>query len=152
MPTYVVSLRPGLLSDAQRDETARAITRIHHEATGAPQYFVQVVINEAASAVRYLGGAPANDQIWIRADIRAGRTVAQRTALMQAMVKAVSAIAGVDDTKVWIYLCNIDATDMIEYGHVLPQPGGEQAWFEALPQPLRHHLAALGATPDASKL
>jgi hypothetical protein len=33
---------------------------------------------------------------------------------------------------------------MIEYGHVLPAPGDEQAWFEKLPQPLKDYLAGLG--------
>jgi hypothetical protein len=34
---------------------------------------------------------------------------------------------------------------MIEYGHVLPAPGEEQAWFEKLPQSLQDYLAGLGA-------
>lgn len=148
MPTYVCSVRPGLLSDSQKAEIAKAITRSHHEATGAPTYFVQVVIDEKATAERYLGGEPASDQIWIRGDIRAGRTVEQRSGLMLAIMKDVSRITGVDDASIWVYLCNLDPTDMVEYGHVLPQPGREQAWFDALPEGLREYLVALGTVKD----
>ncbi|GJE44991.1 tautomerase family protein [Methylobacterium soli] len=144
MPTYVCSVRPGLLDERQKAEIAEAITRRHHEVTGAPTYFVQIVIDEKATADRYLGGQLANDQIWIRADIRAGRTVEQRSGLMLAIMRDVSRIAGVDETTIWVYLCNLEATDMVEYGHVLPAPGQEQTWFDALPVKLQDHLVSLG--------
>ena len=144
MPTYVCSVRPGLLDEQQKSEIAKSITRNHHEATGAPTYFVQVVIEEKATAVRYLGGEPAADQVWIRADIRSGRTVEQRSNLMLAIMRDVSRIAGVDEGSTWVYLCNLEPTDMVEYGHVLPLPGQEQAWFDALPEKLRDYLLSLG--------
>jgi len=144
MPTYVCSVRPGLLDEQQKSEIAKSITRNHHEATGAPTYFVQVVIEEKATAVRYLGGEPAADQVWIRADIRSGRTVEQRSNLMLAIMRDVSRIAGVDEGSIWVYLCNLEPTDMVEYGHVLPLPGQEQAWFDALPEKLRDYLLSLG--------
>lgn len=93
MPTYVCSVRPGLLDESAKAEIARAITRNHHEATGAPAYFVQVVIEEK-------------------------------------------------------YLCNLEPTDMVEYGHVLPLPGKEKEWFDALPPELQDYLAALGTKKD----
>ena len=34
--------------------------------------------------------------------------------------------------------------DMVEFGHVLPEPGREREWFEALPRELRERLADLG--------
>lgn len=148
MPTYVCSVRPGLLDEAKKAEIARAITRNHHEATGAPAYFVQVVIEEKAGSQRYLGGEPAQDQIWIRADIRAGRTVEQRSGLMLAIMADVARIAGVEEEKIWVYLCNLEPTDMVEYGHVLPLPGKEKEWFEALPPSLQEYLAALGTKKD----
>ena len=32
---------------------------------------------------------------------------------------------------------------MVEFGHVLPEPGGEREWLEALPPALRASLLAL---------
>ncbi len=105
---------------------------------------MQVVIDENATADRYLGGEPASDQIWIRGDIRSGRTVDQRSSLMLAIMRDVSRIAGVDEASIWVYLCNLEPTDMVEYGHVLPLPGQEQAWFDGLPKNLRDYLVSLG--------
>jgi hypothetical protein len=43
-------------------------------------------------------------------------------------------------------------TDMIEYGHVLPMPGKEKAWFESLPGTLQAYLEELGTTKDNFRL
>jgi phenylpyruvate tautomerase PptA (4-oxalocrotonate tautomerase family) len=145
MPTYVCSIGTGSLSPKQKSEIASNITRVHAEATGAPAYLVQVVIEERSNSELFLGGEPASRQIYIRGDIRAGRTQTQRERLMLDMMAAVSRIAVVDQTSVWINLCNLEPTDMLEYGHVLPAAGKEQEWFDKLPAALKTHLTALGA-------
>lgn len=78
MPTYVYSVPPKSLSDGQKDQIAVAIGRRHSEATGAPPFFVQVVIEESDTTRRYLGGEPSGAHIWIRGDIR--RAVPRRCA------------------------------------------------------------------------
>jgi|SRR5271154_5032716 len=148
MPTYVCSIPAGLLTAAQKTAIAEAISRIHSEATGAPRFFVQTVIDEKDTSQRFLGVQPATGHIWVRGDIRAGRTAAQRETLMLNMVKAISDIAGVDRNSIWVYLCNLEPTDMVEYGHVLPVAGEEQAWFEKLPRSLQQYLAGLGTKKD----
>ncbi len=144
MPTYACSVSAGSLTPQQKSQIAAGITRIHTEATGAPAYFVQVVIEERTTSELFLGGVPAVQHIWIRGDIRAGRTKAQREQLMLAIMKAVSTIAAIDPNSVWINLCNLEPTDMVEYGHVLPEPGQEQEWFDRLPQLLQTYLIGLG--------
>ena len=144
MPTYVCSIRPGLLDDEAKAALAKAITRIHSEATGAPTFFVQVVIDENPGRTRFLNGNPAEDHVWIRAEIRAGRPEAVREGLAVALTKAAAKIAGVPDTDVWVYLCNLAPTDMVEYGRVLPVPGEEEAWTNALPADLRARLLPRG--------
>ena len=148
MPTYVCSVPAGSLNAAQKILIAQAITRIHSESTGAPQFFVQVIIDENKSVDRFLGGRLSANHFWIRGDIRAGRTEDQRKTLMVQIVKEVSQIAGISEESIWVYLCNLEPTDMIEYGHVLPAPGNEKAWFERLPQSLQDYLAGLGTTKN----
>src|SRR5919106_4206425 len=143
MPTYVCVVKAGLLNDEQKQRIASAITRLHSEATGAPTWFAQVVIDENEQRQRYLGGQRADHQIWIRADIRAGRTSEQRQRLMLSIMRAVSEISGVEESAIWVYLCNLAPDDMVEYGHVLPRPGEEQAWFEALPPELQCYLTSI---------
>ncbi len=152
MPTYVCSLAEGFVNDSQKAAIAEAVTRIHGEETGAPSYFVQVVIEEKKSADRFLGGSRAAGQIWIRGDIRAGRTQAQRNAMMLRIMKEVSRITNAKEEEIWVYLCNLEPTDMLEYGHVLPQPGEEADWFSRLPKPLQDYLAQLGTTRDTFTL
>ena len=79
MPTYACSAAAGRLTPAQKLEIVQSITAIHHGETGAPRYFVQVIFYDIAPANQYIAGelAPAG-QIWIRGDIRDGRTQEQR--------------------------------------------------------------------------
>lgn len=152
MPTYVCSVPPKLLTQEQKARIAQAISQRHSEATGAPSFFVQVEIEESPSKVRYLGGTLTNAHIWIRGDIRAGRPQATRQSLMLNIMRDVSAITGVQAQDIWIYLCNLEPTDMVEFGHVLPSPGDEPAWFDALPKPLQDYMISLGTTGQTFKL
>jgi hypothetical protein len=43
-----------------------------------------------------------------------------------------------------VYLNDLARTDMVEFGHVLPEPGGEQAWVDELPSDLHKELATRG--------
>jgi len=146
MPTYVISHAKNLVNDAQKSMIAQAISRVHNESTGAPSYFVQVVFEEKEPSNRFLGGSPATQHVWIRGDIRSGRTEAQRTALLLSIMKAVSSIARVKEEDVWVYLNNLSPNDMLEYGHVLPQPGKEAEWFASLPLSLQNYLKGLGGS------
>jgi phenylpyruvate tautomerase PptA (4-oxalocrotonate tautomerase family) len=147
MPTYVCSIPPGKLNDSQKSEIAGCISNRHSEATGAPQSMVQVVIEESR-ADRYLGFKRTSDHIWVRGDIRAGRTEEARVEMMLNMMKDINKITGIGDDNIWIYLCNLAPTDMVEYGHVLPRPGKEKQWFEQLPQSLQRYLASVGTTAE----
>ena len=148
MPTYVCVVKAGLLNDEQKQRIASAITRLHSETTGAPTWLVQVVIDENEQRQRYLNGIPTDHQIWIRADIRSGRTTEQRQRLMLSIIQAVNEISGVKESAMWVYLCNLAPEDMVEYGRVLPQPGQEQAWFEGLPAELQRYLTSIRMPND----
>jgi phenylpyruvate tautomerase PptA (4-oxalocrotonate tautomerase family) len=152
MPTYVCSVPPRLLNPEKKRKIAEAISKRHSEATGAPTFFVQVVIEENEATLRYLGGELASDHIWVRGDIRAGRTDEQRTGMMLKMMSDISAISGLAEDAIWIYVCNLAPTDMVEYGHVLPRPGEEKTWFASLPVDLQNYLSALGTTKESFTL
>jgi hypothetical protein len=72
--------------------------------------------------------------------------------LMLRIMREVAQTTGVKEDSVWVYLCNLAPTDMVEYGHVLPEPGEEAAWYDRLPKPLQQHLASLGTNKDEFKL
>ncbi|HEY1743095.1 MAG TPA: hypothetical protein VGG18_08010, partial [Granulicella sp.] len=83
-----------------------------------------------------------------RGDIRAGRTEAAREQMMLKIMEDISRITQISHDHIWVYVCNLAPTDMIEYGHVLPLPGKEKEWFENLPESLQRYLNSLGATKD----
>jgi phenylpyruvate tautomerase PptA (4-oxalocrotonate tautomerase family) len=146
MPTYVCSVLGNSVTDKQKHAIAEAIARVHSEETGAPNFFCQIVIEDKKPTDRFLGPSLASGQIWIRGDIRGGRTEGQRTKMMLRMMDEVSRITGVKKEEVWVYVCNLTPTDMVEYGHVLPRPGEETAWFDGLPKSLQNHMKQLGGT------
>lgn len=141
MPTYVCWTRTGQLSAEQRQRIAKSITEIHHEVALAPRYLVQVIFNELTAHSHYVGGLEAEpNHIWIRTDIRAGRTPEQKSRLMARIVDDVCAIADVSRENVWVYISDIPGPSVVEYGHILPQPGEEEAWFAKLPHALQEKL------------
>ena len=80
MPTYICSAAAGRLTTVQKTEIVRTITAIHHEETGASRYLDQVIFYDLAPDSHYVAGQPAPaDQIWVRGDIRGGRTNEQKS-------------------------------------------------------------------------
>jgi phenylpyruvate tautomerase PptA (4-oxalocrotonate tautomerase family) len=152
MPTYVCYVPNGKVSEQQKQEIAIAIGHRHSEATGASPFFVQVVVEEQGTAKRFLGGTATDHHIWIRGDIRGGRTEPEREEIMLNIMNDVSRITGFPIDDIWVYLCNLAPTDMVEYGHVLPKPGEEHKWFASLPLPLRNYLDGLGVHQQTFQL
>ena len=144
MPTYVCSTVAGRLTPVQKAEIVRSITAVHHEETGAPRYLVQVIFYDLAADGHYVAGraAPAH-QIWVRGDIRSGRTSEQKSQMALRIMQDVAKASGAVEDTVWVYLCDIPATNIAEYGRILPQPGEEDAWFSSLPGALRERLRPL---------
>ncbi|WOO79135.1 uncharacterized protein LOC62_02G002673 [Vanrija pseudolonga] len=151
MPTYIVKAPPGLTA-AQKSTIAQAITDRHHEATGAPRFFAQVVIEEDGPAQeRHLGGVPAasantKGHIWVHGNIRSGRSKSVKETLALSIMRDIAQIADLNEAFVWVYLSEIAPTNMVEYGRVLPPPGGEEDWFASLPYELAAQLESMGTT------
>ncbi len=144
MPTYACSTAAGRLTPAQKTDIVRCISTVHHEETGAPRYLVQVIFYEVASGNHYIAGELARpDQIWIRGDLRSGRTEVQKGKILRRILQGVAKSAAAAEEAVWVYLSDIPATNIAEYGRILPLPGNEDAWFAALPDPLKARLGPL---------
>lgn len=145
MPTYACWSETGLISAAARARIATALTEAHHEVAVAPRYFVQVLFPEFASGSLFLAGQPAGrGHVWIRADMRAGRTAEQKRELLGRITREVGDILEIPAESVWVYLSDIPGSSVAEYGRPLPDPGGEDEWFAQLPPDLQGRLAQLG--------
>jgi phenylpyruvate tautomerase PptA (4-oxalocrotonate tautomerase family) len=141
MPTYTVTTPEGCLTADQRAAIAREITRVHSETTGAPTYFAQVIFNEVAPGKYFVGGQLLLGlQLFVNGQIRAGRTTESKDALIALMLVAVAKAAGLPTSNVWIYITDLIPRQMVEFGNVLPEPGDERTWTEALPPADRAHM------------
>ncbi|AWN42472.1 tautomerase family protein [Methylobacterium durans] len=129
MPTYIVRTANLVLSEAQRQRIATAITEAHGGNTGAPGYFAQVFFEAAGPGTHFIGGRP-NDvpHVFVHGLIRAGRTAEQKRGLIEALCTRVGTAAGIGHEDVWVYVQDIVAEQMIEFGRILPEPGREAAW------------------------
>lgn len=140
MPTYAFTTA-RVLTAAQRAAIVESVTEIHTVEATAPRYFVQVVFHRVEPGSIFIGGQPASpDHVWVRADIRSGRTPAQKAKMLRRIMSETSAILGISEQAVWVYMSDIPAHGVLEFGNVLPEPGGEPAWLASLPPELREKL------------
>jgi phenylpyruvate tautomerase PptA (4-oxalocrotonate tautomerase family) len=144
MPTYVVSTSDGILTGEVQQSVAELITTAHNEEMRGPRYLVQVLFLSIPPSSRYVGSRAApSTQVWIRADVRSGGTLEQRTYLLQRLTREVAEACGISREDVWIYINELQAENMVEFGSILPSSGKEPEWLGAQSDELRTHLNAL---------
>ena len=144
MPTYIVRAPNGLLNGKSRTDLAVAITRIHAEVSGASQASTQVLFRAISQGDCFIGGKLlATTHCFIQGHIRAGRSAIERADLIRKIVPATCEILGVPRYAVWVYLSELPSRAMSEFGHVLPEPGDEDAWLANLPAEDRRRLEDL---------
>ncbi len=146
MPTYFCTSASGRLTPQQKSRIAGEITRIHAEVTGAPAFFAQVIFKEVKPGDWFMGGAPlTHEQIFIHGHIRAGRAAVDKTRMIKLMAEAVALAAQAQSSRsVWVYASELPPRQMIEFGHVLPEPGDEPAWTAALSDEDRSFMQSIG--------
>lgn len=145
MPTYNVIVPEGRLSAEQKSNVAAAITETHNEVTKAPLYFAQVIFYEVKPGNYFVGGTPlSGDQIFVHGNIRSGRSPADKKALLTKLVSLVGKAAAMPESHVWVYIAELPPAQMAEFGHILPEPGGEAAWTAALPAADRERMQGIG--------
>lgn len=145
MPTYYCTYPADALDLAKKAAVAKAITRVHHEVTGAPGFFAEVIFRDVADGDWFVGGVPlVGDQIFVHGNIRAGRSVEVRHELITRLAGAVAEASALPIGALWIYLSEIPPRAMMEFGHVLPEPGDEAAWTAALPAADRQRMEDIG--------
>jgi phenylpyruvate tautomerase PptA (4-oxalocrotonate tautomerase family) len=145
MPTYICTVAEGRISQNQKAAIALQITRIHSEVTGAPSYFAQVMFHEIKPGNHFMGGDPlSHDTLFVHGHIRAGRTPENKRALIERLAAALAKAVGLPASGVWIYIAELPARQMVEFGQILPEPGSEDAWTKALPAEARDFMQRIG--------
>ena len=145
MPTYTVHAPAGRLTDVHRKRIASGITRVHNDATGAQTFFAQVIFLEVQAGHWFVGGASmVGEQIFIHGQIRAGRSSDVKKKLLTGLVDVVCEAASFDRNLTWAYIVDLPPSQMVEYGHMLPEPGTEAEWLAALPSEDKALMESIG--------
>ncbi len=133
MPTYTVTVANLSLSPQQKSQIAEAITAAHSTQTGAPRFFAQVLFSIANEGDHFVGGrVNTAPQVYVHGLVREGRTIEIKQALMSQMLEEIAQIVDITAEDVWIYLQDIPATQMMEFGRFLPAPGEEAEWEKGM--------------------
>jgi len=131
MPVYMVYVTAGRLRPEQKGEVARAITSAHRKLTGTPHVLAQVSFQEQEPGNVFLGGVPqGSDTILVHGHHRLGRPAEVKRRLAAKIVEDISRAASVEKRHIWLYIDEMPANQMIEYGRFLPEPGHEEARFD----------------------
>ena len=145
MPTYTVTVASLSLTTEQESAIAAAITEAHHVNTGAPAFFAQVLFTTVAAGKHFIGGKIyRTPHLFVHGLIRAGRSAEAKNSLIKDITK-ICASAGVEPENVWVYLQDIPAAQMAEFGRILPEPGAEEDWLRGLSQKKIRELPDAGA-------
>jgi phenylpyruvate tautomerase PptA (4-oxalocrotonate tautomerase family) len=135
MPTYRCTTPRDLLNTERRGAIAGEIARIHQAVTGAATVFAQVIFDEMPDGSYFVGGGPLQSpQIHVHGTIRDGRSDLDLKRLLTELIDGVAAASGLRRRSVWVYLSELPARRMAEYGRILPEPGDEPAWLAELAQ------------------
>ena len=133
MPTYTVTVANLSLSPQQKSQIAEAITAAHNAQTGAPRFFAQVLFSAANEGEHFVGGrVNTAPQVYVHGLVREGRSTEIKQALMSQMLEGIAQIVEITAEEIWIYLQDIPATQMIEFGRFLPAPGDEAEWEKGM--------------------
>ena len=137
MPTWIRS------PPQRKVQIAVGIARIHHRFTGAPIAFTQCVFRDLGPDEHFIGGN----------QLRGTECGSMGTSVPSGPIRpethhgrdsgSLHPVLKIPESVVWVYPNELAHTDMIEFGRVLPEPGGEQCWLDQMSPELREHLVSL---------
>lgn len=122
MPVYSLTSKDKI-NDTRKEALANLFTDVHCGLTGAPEQFVHVLFSDG---IPITGGK----DLYIHANVRAGRTKETVAELSKQLVEKSAAILQVSTSQVKINLMEIQPKWCMEGGYIMPEPGEEDEWFE----------------------
>ena len=125
MPLYRCAIREGLSKEAQREQIAKEVVRIHCGVTGAPPSFVHAFFQE-----RPASELPEGQAAVVLGTIRWGRTDAQKAEIVSDLRSSVASALGCGESEVGVVTVDIPSKWNMEGGSLLPEPGEEAEWLE----------------------
>jgi phenylpyruvate tautomerase PptA (4-oxalocrotonate tautomerase family) len=79
----------------------------------------------------------------VHGQIRAGRGPEIKEPLILQMMSATAEIAQTDPSHVQVYIVDVPARQIAEWGQLLPLPGEEAAWDASIPEHVKQRMKDL---------
>lgn len=137
MPLYLCVTDTKSISLESKEKLAKGFTDIHCGLTFAPPSFVHV----------YFIDAPADDntnsEFTVLGNIRADRSESVKNQIIDRMCTLVSSVLKFDREKVAMTISESPGSWTMEGGHLLPEPGEEDAWMQRHYEMLAEHESKL---------
>jgi phenylpyruvate tautomerase PptA (4-oxalocrotonate tautomerase family) len=131
MPLYTCITQEGTLSAEQRATIATEITRIHTTRTGAGASFVRVIFQTLSPESTFAGGKPAVNA-FLLGIIRASRSTEVKAQLLNELWSMYKKATGLTDDQLFVTVIDVPASNGMEMGAILPEPGEEAEWLAKL--------------------
>jgi phenylpyruvate tautomerase PptA (4-oxalocrotonate tautomerase family) len=104
-----------------------------------------VIFIEVKHGNNFVSSVPLDtDQIRVEGHLRTGHDVEAKRSLVERIVEAVAQVTAMPKSHVWAHLVDMPASQIVEFGRVVPEPGGEAARIAALPVAERKEIEAIG--------
>lgn len=141
MPTYQITAVVNRLSKTQKCDLAASITKIHCQVTGAPAYFAQVIFNDVPENNYFIAGKPVTEDIvYIHGQIRAGRDLQAKQKIIMEILEVTAEITHVDKSNIQVYIIDVPAKQIAEWGKILPNPDEEAEWVASIPDHIKKRM------------
>jgi phenylpyruvate tautomerase PptA (4-oxalocrotonate tautomerase family) len=127
MALYRCDIPAGSLDADTREALAGVITNVHAAVIGVPAAFVNVMFTEYEPTAFYTGGR-RNPVSVINATLRAGHDSAVRGELLAKLSASWCSVTGQQPHQLLLSLNEVDASDSMEAGMMLPGFGEEAGW------------------------
>ena len=102
------------------------------------------MFKETSKGDHFMGGKEVvTPEIFVQGFIRAGRTKDIKKKLIISLKDRLIEVLQLKQSQIWIYLIDLEHTQMLEYGEILPEPGKEAEWFSNLSVELKNKLSNL---------
>ena len=142
MATYQVFVNKGTLSDKEKESVAQAITDTHCEISSTPKYCIQVIFHEVTDNNRFICGRRLSTIMWINAEIRPHSPELAED-FMNKLTERVSKVCNFYKENIWVDLNETAPTNFFRYEKVFCEAGGEEAWYNELPQEAKETIARM---------
>jgi len=129
MPLYRVLTEQGALSAPQKADIAERIVEMHLRLAGGIRAFVNVLYEEYQPQDAFVGGKPGSP-CYLSGSIRRGRPQEVKTRILHELSALFVDVTGIPAARLLISVGEVSAQNVMEAGHILPEPGEEAAWLE----------------------